>query len=231
MATYNGEKYIKEQLDSILLQLGDNDEVIISDDSSTDNTLQIIENFQDSRIHLYKNQKFSSPIFNFENALKHTSGNIIILSDQDDIWYPNKIDVIKKSAFKNKVWLKMYNGNCIDNKGIIIENSLFNYKDVNPGLISNIKKNSFMGCNIAFSKELLHVILPFPKDIPMHDMWIGSCTYLFGDVEFVDKCVFSYRIHENNFTGKKTSFIQKISWRYRLVKNLMVRYFYVKYSN
>ena len=95
--------------------------------------------------------------------------------------------------------------------------------------LSKRKGYSFIGCNIAFNKELLEFILPFPKNIPMHDMWIGSCAYLFGRVEFVDEKIFSYRLHDNNFTGKKTSLINKIKWRFRLIKNLITRYVHVKY--
>ena len=231
MATFNGEKYIKKQLISILNQINNNDELIISDDSSTDSTIEIITSLNDKRIKLYKNQKFKSPIFNFENAIKQADGDIIVLSDQDDIWYPNKISIIRKSIDNRIISLKMYNGTCIDMDDNIIEHSLFKYIDTRYGLLQNIKKNSFTGCNIAFSKKLKEVILPFPKDIPMHDVWIGSCAYLFGDVDFIDEKIFSYRLHDNNFTGKETSFHQKIVWRVQLIKNLIKRYIYVKYSN
>ena len=79
IATYNGEKYIKEQMISILKQLSEKDEIIISDDSSTDRTIEIIENIKDSRIKILKNRKFSQPSLNFENALKSSKGDIIFL--------------------------------------------------------------------------------------------------------------------------------------------------------
>jgi glycosyltransferase involved in cell wall biosynthesis len=94
MATRNGEKYIKQQLSSILKQLSKNDEVIISDDSSTDNTIDIIKSFEDKRIKIYANNKFYSPVYNFENALLRSTGDIIFLSDQDDIWEDKKIRVM-----------------------------------------------------------------------------------------------------------------------------------------
>ena len=78
--------------------------------------------------------------------------------DQDDIWESNKIETIKKSINKKSSFLKMYNGKCIDNKGNIVNNDLFKYIGVEYGLLSNIRKNSFIGCNIIFSKELLKVI-------------------------------------------------------------------------
>ncbi len=231
LATYNGEKYIEEQLNSILKQLSINDEVIISDDSSTDKTIEIIKSYKDNRIKIYGNQKFNSPIFNFENAINNATGDIIVLSDQDDIWMPTKIKIIKETMPMGSVFLILYNGNCIDSNGNILYNDLFEYIHVHNGLINNIIKNSFIGCNIAFTKELKEVILPFPRDIPMHDMWIGGCAYLFGTVEFKDEKIFSYRLHNNNYTGKKTSVRQKIVWRFKLVKNLVIRYFNVKYTN
>lgn len=94
MTTYNGEKYISVQLDSILKQLSENDEVIISDDSSTDRTVDVIKNFKDKRIKLYEDNHFHSPIFNFENALEKASGDIIFLSDQDDVWLDNKVKIM-----------------------------------------------------------------------------------------------------------------------------------------
>ena len=96
IASYNGEKYIKEQLNSILCQLEERDEVIISDDSSTDNTVQIIESFKDKRIKIFREQKFKSPIYNFENAISKATGDIIFLSDQDDIWHKAKVHKIKQ---------------------------------------------------------------------------------------------------------------------------------------
>jgi len=231
MATYNGEKYIKEQLDSILMQLSSDDEVIISDDSSSDSILQVISSYNDDRIKIYEKQKFRSPIFNFENAIQRASGDIIVLSDQDDIWKENKVKIIRES-FKNKnqsIKLKMYNGDCINSSGKIIKENLFECINQREGLVNNIIKNTFIGCNIAFTKTLCDIVLPFPKDIPMHDSWLGCCAYIFGEVEFVDKKIFSYRFHENNFTGAKTSFFEKLKWRCRLIKNLLKRYIYVKY--
>lgn len=223
MATYNGEKYINQQIRSILTQLDNCDELIISDDSSTDNTVKVIKEFDDTRIKLYKNKTFKSPIFNFENSIKHATGDIIVLSDQDDLWDENKLEVIRSSFINESMSLKMYNGNCIDKNDVVIKEDLFEYIGIRDGLLQNIKKNSFIGCNIAFTRDLLAVTLPFPVDTPMHDMWLGSCAYMVGKVEFVDKKIFSYRLHDNNFTNRKISFSQKIKWRYQLIKNLLIR--------
>ena len=118
LATYNGEKYIKEQLDSILPQLSANDEIIISDDNSTDDTINIIRSLNDERIKIYVN-KTKGIVKNFENALNNASGDIIFLSDQDDVWKNDKVKKIL-SAFSsdNSLTLVFSNAEIIDENGI-----------------------------------------------------------------------------------------------------------------
>jgi glycosyltransferase involved in cell wall biosynthesis len=91
MATHNGARFIRRQLETILTQLAPGDEVVISDDSSTDGTLEIIDSFDDPRIRLFTGNTFFGPIFNFENALRKAMGEIIVLADQDDIWLDGKV--------------------------------------------------------------------------------------------------------------------------------------------
>ena len=91
LASYNGEKFIFDQISSIISQLAEKDELIISDDSSTDTTLSIIKGFNDHRIKLFPGNTFYNPVYNFENALKQSAGEVIVLSDQDDIWLENKL--------------------------------------------------------------------------------------------------------------------------------------------
>ena len=93
LATYNGEKYIQELLNSILCQIDINDEIIVSDDYSTDNTLTIIRSFNDFRIKIFMNQGKRGVVNNFGNALKYASGDYIFLCDQDDVWFSNKKNI------------------------------------------------------------------------------------------------------------------------------------------
>ena len=216
--TYNGEKYIKEQLDSILSQLSDDDEIIISDDSSTDNTVSIIKSINDGRIQLLENNQFKSPIFNLENALKKAKGEYIFLSDQDDIWMPDKVEAILK-------YLKLYDlctSDCslIDSNGNITEES-YHKKKSRTGFWRNIIKNSYIGCCMAFRREVLDYVLPFPRKIPMHDIWIGLNVQLNGRDVFIDDKLILYRRHGNNasFTGDIGGSQFSISYRikYRIV--------------
>jgi len=227
MATFNGEKYIKEQLDSILSQLDGSDEIIISDDSSADNTVEIIKSYNDNRIKIFENQKFKSPIFNFENALKYAKGEIVVLADQDDIWKPNKIETIKK--YMQEYDLVLSDADIIDEQRNILQESFYAINGSKSGLMKNIVKNSYLGCTMAFNKKILDKSLPFPKDLPMHDWWIGLIGEMYGKTYFIEDKLISYRRHGNNAspTGEKSkySFSKKIIFRLIMIKNLLWRYF------
>jgi glycosyltransferase involved in cell wall biosynthesis len=226
IATCNGEKYLKEQLDSILNQLKSSDEVIISDDSSTDKTIEIIKSYYDNRVIIFENQKFRSPIFNFENALKKANGDVIILADQDDIWREDKIDIIKKYLVDYDLVLS--DANIIDSDGNQTDESFYKLNGSKSGVINNIVKNSYLGCTMAFNKNILEASLPFPKDIPMHDWWIGLIAEIYGKTYFIDDKLISYRRHGNNAspTGEKSkyTFFKKIMFRLLIIKNLIRRF-------
>ncbi|MEA1893277.1 MAG: glycosyltransferase family 2 protein [Campylobacterota bacterium] len=225
IATYNGEKYIKEQLDSILVQLDKYDEIIVSDDSSTDSTIEIIKLYNDIRIKIYENQKFKSPIFNFENALKHSNNEYIFLADQDDIWMPNKVEEIKNCL--KEYDLIVSDANIINSIGDVLSNSFYQINNSKQGFIHNIIKNSYLGCCMAFNRSILEIALPFPKDIPMHDWWIGLIGELYGKTYFIEDRLIVYRKHDNNVTssGEKSSnsFYQKIIFRILMIKNILLR--------
>lgn len=233
MPTFNGEKYIKEQLDSILMQLDISDEIIISDDSSTDRTVQIIESINDSRIKLLKNNKFFSPIFNLENALKVAKGDIILLADQDDIWEQNKVNVMINH-------LKYYDivvSDCsiIDAKGNEIKSSFFKLLNSRKGFLKNLTINTFLGCCMGFKSDILRYALPFPKKIPMHDIWIGLLGEIFGKTYFVKDKLVKYRRHDNNasFSSTKSeySLLFKISYRIRTICLIFARVLKVARDN
>lgn len=204
MATYNGSRFIRQQIDSILCQLAPGDEIIISDDSSTDDTVNIIKSFNDTRILLLEENRFRNPIFNFENALKHASGDVITLSDQDDIWLPGKLAEIRRlfESPPSPVYLVVMDGKVIDEQGNEIAPSIFgSMRRYGSGIVKNIFDNSYIGCSMAFSSELLEIALPFPARIPMHDIWLGILAELFGNTEFVPLKTICYRKHTDSMTS------------------------------
>lgn len=226
MATYNGADYLKPQLDSILSQLSENDELIISDDSSTDETIEIIQQNNDKRIRLFEGNKFGSPIFNFEHALKQVSGKLIFLTDQDDLWLPDKvrimIDVLADCD------LAVSDCSVIDDAGEVIQPSFYKMRHSGPGLFKNIYKNSYLGCCMAFRVRVLDWALPFPKNIPMHDMWLGLTAEMFGKTTFCSQTLSHYRRHGQNVSPEINqshfSLFQKIRFRFILIHRLFQRY-------
>ena len=214
--TYNGEKYIQEQLVSILVQLSADDEIIISDDSSTDTTLEIIKSLQDSRIKLFENNTFKSPIFNLENALKHASGDVIFLADQDDIWEPEKVKITLNKLQNSD--LVVSDCSLIDASGNLVDPSFYALNKTKSGYLNNLIKNGFLGCCIAFNSKIKKSVLPFPKKIAMHDIWIGLTASLVGKVDFIEDKLIRYRRHGDNFsfTSAKSKFSVTYKLSYRI---------------
>lgn len=223
MAVYNGENFIREQIDSILPQLKESDEIIISDDGSTDQTLSVINSYKDDRISVYHSGR-KNIVMNFENALKRAKGDIIFLADQDDIWYPNKVENMVK-------WLQdfdlVFSNASVFNDTIEETSLLYNKGKNRTGLCRNLIKNNFIGATMAFNRKILDKALPFPENIYMHDAWIGSIAEITGKTNYLEDALIYYRRHGGNAsqTGEKSSnsFLKKVSIRFNLVLSLLKR--------
>lgn len=227
IATFNGEKYIQRQLHSILSQLSDKDEIVISDDSSTDNTLAIIRNFEDLRIKIHEDQHFKSPIYNFGFCISQAQGNIIYLADQDDFWLPTKVEIINAAFRKDSaLMLVATNGYVVEESSEAIPSMLYGNKTkFTSSVFKNIIKNRFVGCTLAFRREIVDIILPLPSHLPMHDSWIGIMSKIFGKVHFIDEPLITYRRHTSNFSRTTRSGVaQVIRWRVGLTANIILRY-------
>ena len=228
MATHNGERFIRRQMETILAQLAPDDEVVISDDSSTDGTLEVIRSFADTRIRLFTGNTFFSPTFNFENALRQARGDIIVLADQDDIWLDGKVAVIRE-RFAQKTtgpYLIALDGYVVDEAEQVTDESIFARLNVGTGFWRNVFDNRYLGCCLAFSRDLLTAALPFPRRIPMHDMWLGQLCALVGKTEFVPVKTIRYRRH----VASRTEFLRirfqpwlQIRRRFFLVAHLLGR--------
>lgn len=226
MATYNGDKYIKSQLESILAQLNDNDEVVIVDDVSTDKTSLIVKDIKDSRIVLLRNNVNQGVIKTFEKAMDNASGEIIFLSDQDDIWLPGKVQKFLEAfqAYPD-VTLVLSDAQIIDEIGQITAESFFKIRGKFVDYpLSNFIKSKHHGCTLAFKKEMLKFFLPFPSDTPMHDIWIGIVNGIYGKAFYIDEPLIQHRRHSNN-TGrgltKNAGMWQMLKWRFALAKNIL----------
>ncbi|MFV0466002.1 MAG: glycosyltransferase [Lachnospiraceae bacterium] len=201
VAAYNGEPFIKQQLESILQNLGPEDEVIVSDDGSTDRTRSVVEELKsaDSRISLI-NGPGKGIKQNIAEAISHCSGDIIFLSDQDDVWSEEKTAVVIKAFDQQNCSLVMHDAIVTgeDLKQTIMP-SFFAYRRSVPGFAANFIKNRFMGCCMAFDAGLKPVILPIPDCIQMHDQWIGLMNEMYGRGTYlVPDQLLLYRRHGQN---------------------------------
>lgn len=221
LAAYKGEQYIAEQIQSILNELGENDELIISDDYPEGKTFGVIKEFiaEDKRIRYIEGPR-KGVIKNFENALDACTGDVIFLSDQDDVWLPGKVEAVI-NEIKNGADLVLHDASVTDAKLNITEPSYFAIHGSNNSFVKNIIKNSFVGCCMAFTKEVMNESLPFPRKLPMHDWWIALLAIKKRrKVVLLDKPFILWRRHGDNVTGGKTSAYQKIIWRIRILLSL-----------
>lgn len=222
MATYNGSSFIRDQLDSIYHQTRTVDEVIICDDHSTDNTLEIINQYIDSRHLKYwkviKNETRLGFCGNFWKAVGLCSGEIVFLSDQDDVWYPDRVEnmttVLLSSSDINMVACSY--DLCDQNNNLINKNIPFNRSNADGKLedipLKNIIQTSAIrGCSIAFKRKILkgEQLLDL-KNGPGHD-WLISCyAATKGRVVFINRRLFRYRIHATNASKDTKSYLEKL---------------------
>ena len=228
MATYNGEKYLREQIETILSNMRDYDELVISDDGSKDNTIKIIEEIssKDKRIKIIEGPR-KGVKQNFSNAINTASGKYIILADQDDIWKENKIKTILDTFKENEnCTLVVHDAEVFNSESnTIIYPSFFEYRKSGAGVIKNIYKNTYIGCCMAFDEKIKSKILPIPDNIEMHDQWIGIINdKLFTKSIFINDKLIKYRRHENNVSQMNHYTISKmIKNRIILVKEIIKR--------
>lgn len=198
MATYQGETYLKEQIESILCQIGTNDELIISDDGSTDETLEIINSYKDSRVKLYANTGKHGCSGNFENALNKAAGDIIFLADQDDIWNKDKV-LITLEYLKNYDFVV---SDCVtvDEDMNILSNSRIKEFNLKTGFWRHFIKARYLGCCMAFRRTVLESSLPFPSNplLVEHDIWIAAIAEAYYRVKIIPQPLISYRRHSSN---------------------------------
>jgi len=207
MATFNGEQYLSEQIESILNQTHTNLQIIICDDCSTDSTPRILETYamREPRITVYFNDINFGLVKNFEKALSLCTAEYIALADQDDIWEKNKITCLLADIGGSL--LIHSDATLIDSHGTIIRNSYTHYskKNLEKDIYSYIIENNVTGCTALFSRELLTYALPFPENILVHDWWLALCAYKHGTITYLDQPLVRYRQHESNQIGASNS--------------------------
>lgn len=230
LATYNGEKYIKEQVESILNQTYENIQIIISDDCSTDNTRQVLKEYENNeKIKIFYQEKNLGYVKNFEFLLKQVKSNLYMLSDQDDVWKKEKVEKSVEKIESEKLDLVFGDLEVVD------ENLNTLYKSYNRymHLIHKIKKyqkdyrlqylyNCMTGCTIISRKNWIDKVLPFPTNSKymIHDYWLGLVIALNGKVGYIEEPYILYRQHGKNQVGSKKA--SKTASKLEKVRNISI---------
>ena len=216
MATYNGELYVRPQILSILAQMNANDELVIVDDHSNDGTVSILSIINDSRIRFFQNEKNIGHVQSFAKAISLALNPIILMADQDDIWIKDRLKIMHDSLCDNGVLLVSTNSIFIDasgnpikplHSGLRIEDSRRYAKN-----IVNIffGKAFYDGCAMCINREILDYILPIPRYVESHDLWIAMAANIAKSNSHLSIATLQRRVHGGNASVGKRSFFKKI---------------------
>jgi glycosyltransferase involved in cell wall biosynthesis len=196
MPVYNGEKYLQAQLESIIKQLIVGDELIISDDFSSDNSISIINQFKDFRVKLYKQKTNIGLNKNIEFLINIAANESIILSDQDDVWLSGRLEVFRELLIRYD--LVIDDCKIVDADLNIIADSYRSINKFRDGIFGNIYKCSFLGCCMGLNKSLAIQSTPFPDKLMGHDLCIGLTSILKkSKIKLIDEGGLLYRRHSN----------------------------------
>lgn len=197
IASYNGGKYIRRQLESILIQLDQEDEVVISDDGSTDNTAAEVADLNDERVRFVSHAP-AGITANFENAVRHAKGDFIFFADQDDEWFPGKVQTVLRTFATSGCAVVQHDAVVVDGNGVVIFPSWAEQRGIRKGIFLNLVKTCYIGCCMAFRRELLDFALPFRgnNNACLHDEWVGFVAEHHGGICYIPEKLIKYCRHE-----------------------------------
>ncbi len=229
LATYNGAAFVAAQLQSILDQLDVDDEVILVDDGSTDETLEIVRNFADPRIRIFANDRNQGVNATFARAMTLATKSFVFLSDQDDIWAADRKALMLSAFGDPKVDVIAGNYRLIDRAGDPLPGSLapnLNAADSKAPLRNLARifrgRQNYYGCAMAFRRSVRDVILPYPAAMECHDIWIGMIGIVSGSMAHIEAPVLLHRVHGNNASIVNRPLWKKLASRTFLSYHLAV---------
>ena len=227
LALFNGERYLEDQLNSILLQLREGDELVIVDDGSTDGSIRIVEKAVEKYpgIRLIQGDHVGVNA-NFFRGIREAKGDIICLSDQDDIWYRTKLEKIRETLAAEETPVVLMHDARIVSAAMEDEGqTMFGWRPYRSGVFRNWWKNSYTGCRMAFNRAIKEMVTDAPVDIPMYDQWIGLMAEKIGKTVILEDILMDYRRHKGNVTDLKHRSLPKMM-KDRI--RLLIRY--IQYS-
>jgi glycosyltransferase, family 2 len=219
MATYNGETYIREQIDSIINQTYKNWVLLVRDDNSKDNTVSIIEEYEqkDSRIRLLRDKKGNLGfVRNFEELMANSLEDFIMFSDQDDYWIENRIEkyieiITNLSSEDMKKPLLIHSNSFICDKELNIKKEKFISNCAEDKEFDIVFFNYIVqGSTALINRKLVNLALPFSSKVTLHDRYLHLLAEFLGKRIFLNQSLMKYRQHDNNKIGASYSIVKKI---------------------
>ena len=222
LASYNGELFIGEQIDSLLNQDYAEFEIVVCDDASTDQTCEIVEAYHDARVRLVRNTVNVGFMKNFERALSHCKGDYLFFCDQDDIWESSRLSTQLHEAKRENALAVYCNAEFVDSRGELLGVDLFTGFGTNRITQADFRLfylSSFIpGCTLMVTRELLDLAMPFPAGV-MHDAWLAYQACYAGRIHAIDQRLMRYRQHDSNVLGAPNA-VRKRSLRLYLRSKL-----------
>jgi O-antigen ligase len=207
MATYNGESFVEEQVKSILRELRPNDELVVIDDGSRDDTVSIVRAIGDDRIRILLNSTNMGHVAAFERSIREATGDLVFLADQDDVWLPGRVELLRE-ALRDKQYAAS-NWTVLGAESISEDQPRLSANDTDTPWrnVARLYLGSipYFGCTMAFRRQALSSILPFPPMTEAHDHWIALMGNLDGGIAHVGESTVARRLHENNLTSTRRS--------------------------
>jgi glycosyltransferase involved in cell wall biosynthesis len=200
MAVYNGMRYLNTQIDSILSELGVDDELVLIDDASDDGSREWLVSLKDVRIRLHLHDSNAGVRSTFEEGLRRARHDLVFLCDQDDVWLPGKRNAfIAEFDSDQRVLIVISDAEVIDSNDRILASSFMATRGGFKGRLQHtLVRNRYLGCAMALRRELVNAALPIPASVPMHDMWLGAIGSVLGRVRYIDRPLIRYRRHGGN---------------------------------
>lgn len=211
MAVYNGSPFIRDTLRSILQQLTEYDEIVIVDDMSTDQTATIIDSFDDTRIRLFRLSHNVGHVRAFEIALNQTCGSVVLLADQDDLWPPNRLNMLLSALSKSKSSLIASSfATFLDDAN----STSLSHSNLQPVRISTngnadsfvrflFGKQPYFGCTFAMTSTFKDFVIPFPAFVEAHDHWLAVAALSQQSLTNLDQILLWRRLHARNLSPTK----------------------------
>jgi glycosyltransferase involved in cell wall biosynthesis len=228
MASYNGARFVQEQVASILPQLGPSDELVVVDDCSRDETVGVLRSFADPRVRIHPNERNLGVVASFERALRLARNDVLMMADQDDVWLPGRVQALVAALQSSGALVVSSNTSFMDAGGAPIA---FDFPRLSAADSRRYWRNiarifagsaPYWGCAMAMRRAALELVLPMPDWVESHDLWIATGSNLVGSNVHVERDTLRRRVHGSNASIVSRSLRLKLRSRAIFARSILV---------